>query len=300
MTRLVAAKERVSTGRSSLTAVTCPALDLLVTREQGRASWTTHALDFGTGKACKGIAAVRRGYQAGLSEVVLGLEVAHLGLVWPVDDADGDGKDGVPLTKSVSSRESAIGCLSHLCFLLDGLVNHIVVLNHLLLGRICQILQASFFLLQIDVAEAAVEEHLTRVQLEHEPELLVVDGRVSAEVEEGVVEVGEGLFEVAEQEVGHALLEVCDGEVLVETDGALVAGDLAQQLASRSRGPGRSAATYGLVVLAERGVDHAHIKQDLGRVRDPLKLLERGLELIVVVLFQGRHPRYYFLSSAGA
>ena len=127
---------------------------------------------------------------------------------------------------------------AHLCFLLDGLVNHVVVLDHLLLGRICQILQAGLFLLQVDVAEAAVEQHLARVQLEHEPELLVVDGRVPAQVEEGVVEVGEGLFEVAEQEVGHALLEVCDGEVLVEADGALVAGDLERGSASRSRGSG--------------------------------------------------------------
>ena len=42
-------------------------------------------------------------------------------------------------------------------------------------------------------------------------------------------------------------------------------------------------------------MDHAHVEEDLGRVRDLLKLLQCGLELIVVVLLQGSHPRYDFL-----
>ena len=65
----------------------------------------TYALDLGAGEACEGIAAIRRGNQSSLSEVVLGLEVADLGLVWPVDDANRDGKDGVALRTSVLSRQ---------------------------------------------------------------------------------------------------------------------------------------------------------------------------------------------------
>ena len=174
-----------------------------------------------------------------------------------------------------------------------------MVLDHLLLGRIPQILQTSFFLLEVDVTKAAVEKHLARVQLEHEPELLVVDGRVAAEVEEGIVEVGEGLLKVAEKEVGHALLKVCDGEVLIETDGAPVAGHLGRKVSTvlHVRAWDGSAGTYSLVVLSKRGMDHTHIEQNLGRVRDPLKLLESGFELIVVVLLQGRHPRHNFLES---
>jgi hypothetical protein len=53
--------------------------------------------------------------------------------------------------------------------------------------------------------------------------LLIVDVVVAAEVEESVVEVGEGLLKVAHEEIGHALLEVCNGEVLVQPHSALVA-----------------------------------------------------------------------------
>jgi len=107
-----------------------------------------------------------------------------------------------------------------------------VVLDDLLLGRVCQILHARLFLLEIDVAEAAVEEDLARVELEEEAELRIVDDGVAAEVEQSVVEVGERLLEVAEEEVGDALLEVGDGEILVEADGPLVAFDLAYGLAN--------------------------------------------------------------------
>ena len=101
-----------------------------------------------------------------------------------------------------------------------------MVLHHLLLDGVLQILQTGVHLLEVDVAETAVEQDLARVQLEQQAQLRVVDQCVAAEVEEGVVEVGEGLFEVAEQEVGDTLLEVGDGEVLVELDCALVALDL--------------------------------------------------------------------------
>ena len=101
-----------------------------------------------------------------------------------------------------------------------------MVLHHLLLDGILQILDASLHLLEVDVAEAPVEQDLARVELEQQTQLRIVDQSVATEVEEGVVEVGEGLFEVAEQEVGDSLLEVGYGEVLVELDCALVAFDL--------------------------------------------------------------------------
>jgi hypothetical protein len=70
-------------------------------------------------------------------------------------------------------------------------------------------------LLQVDVAQATVEEDFAGVELEEETKLGVVDHGIAAEVEEGIVEVRKSLFEVAEEEIGNALLEVGDGEVLV-------------------------------------------------------------------------------------
>lgn len=103
-----------------------------------------------------------------------------------------------------------------------------MVVHHLLLDREHQILHAILLLLQIDVAQATVEEHLARVEFEEKAELGVVDHGVAAQIEQGIIEVGKGLFEVADEEVGDALLEVGDGEVLVEADGSLVALNLVQ------------------------------------------------------------------------
>lgn len=104
---------------------------------------------------------------------------------------------------------------TYLCLLANGLVNNIVVLDNLFLDSILEILKTSFLLLQVNVAETTVEQNLARIQLEHETQLGVVDHCVTSEVEQGIVEVGEGLFEVAEQEVGDTLLKVGDGEVLI-------------------------------------------------------------------------------------
>ena len=157
------------------------------------------------------------------------MQIPHLGLVWPVDDADGDGEDGVALAREECQLRSGYDGnteKAYLCHVLDSIINHIVVLHHLLLDGILQILDASLHLLEVDVAEAPVEQDLARVELEQQTQLRIVDQSVATEVEEGVVEVGEGLFEVAEQEVGDSLLEVGYGEVLVELDCALVAFDL--------------------------------------------------------------------------
>ena len=101
-----------------------------------------------------------------------------------------------------------------------------MVLRDLLLGRKLEILQPQPNLLEVDIAQPPIKQHLTREQPELEPQLLVVNRRVAAQIEQGVVEVGQGLFEIAQQEVRHAFLEVGNGEVLVTTDGALVAFNL--------------------------------------------------------------------------
>ena len=48
-------------------------------------------------------------------------------------------------------------------------------------------------------------------------------------------------------------------------------------------------------MLAQRGVDDAHVEEDLGCVGDLLELLQRLVELIVVVAPQGGDPGFYFL-----
>ena len=108
----------------------------------------------------------------------------------------------------------------------NSLVNHVVVGNDLFLRSVDEILQTSVLLLEVNVAQTAVEKHFTRVQLELEAELLVIDVVVTAEVEQGVVKVGQCLLKVTHQKVGDALLEISYGEVLVQPHCALVAIDL--------------------------------------------------------------------------
>lgn len=58
---------------------------------------------------------------------------------------------------------------------------------------------------------------------------------------------------------------------------------------------GRGDKTYGLLVLAKGGMDHAHVEEDFGGVRDLVELAQGVLELVVVVAAQGRDPGFYFL-----
>lgn len=115
---------------------------------------------------------------------------------------------------------------TYIGFLADRVVNDIVVLDNLFLGSVDEILHASLLLLQIDVAETTVESDFASVKLEEQTQLRIVNHGVSAEIEEGVVEIGQGLFEIAEKEIGDALLKVGDGKVLVEANGSLIAFDL--------------------------------------------------------------------------
>jgi hypothetical protein len=58
---------------------------------------STYVLDFRSGKASEGVCTVRGGDESSLSKVVLGLEISHLGVVGPVDNADRDREDGIAL-----------------------------------------------------------------------------------------------------------------------------------------------------------------------------------------------------------
>lgn len=51
----------------------------------------------------------------------------------------------------------------------------------------------------------------------------IVDHGIAAEVKESIVEVGKSLFKVAEEEVRDTLLEIGNGEVLVQSNCPLVA-----------------------------------------------------------------------------
>lgn len=101
----------------------------------------------------------------------------------------------------MSTVHSSTWCSPYLCLLTNRLIDNVVVLYNLLLDSVRQILHTSIFLLQVDVAETSVEEHLARIEFEEQAQLCVVDHGVSSQVEKSVIEVGQCLFEVAEQEI---------------------------------------------------------------------------------------------------
>lgn len=104
---------------------------------------------------------------------------------------------------------------ANLCLFLNSLVDYVVILDNLFLDGIRQILHTRFLLLQVDVAQSTVEQDLAGIQLEEETQLGIIDHVVASQVQEGVVEVGEGLLKVANEKVGYTLLEIGYGEVLV-------------------------------------------------------------------------------------
>lgn len=56
--------------------------------------------------------------------------------------------------------------------------------------------------------------------------MCIINHRVAAEVEKGIVEIGEGFLEVAQEEIGDTLLKIGDGQILVKTNGSLIALNL--------------------------------------------------------------------------
>lgn len=95
-----------------------------------------------------------------------------------------------------------------------------------LLRRVLEVLHARGHLPQVSVTQAAVEEDLAREEPELQAQLLVIDGGVATQVEQSVIEIGQRLLEITQQKVRHSLLEVGNGEILVQTDGTLVTLDL--------------------------------------------------------------------------
>lgn len=183
--------------------------------------------------------------------------------------------------------------IMYLCILLNSLINHIVVLDNLLFRGKVQILHTSFVLLQVDVAQAAVEEDFAGVELELEAQLLVVDIVVATEVEESVVEVRQSLLEIAHEEIGYALLEIRHGKILVQLHSTLVVFHLLYVSVTPIAQPPLH--PYRFLVLRERRMNDAAIEQDLGSVGDGVKFLQ-GLDIfLVVVVGEGCHPRLDFL-----
>lgn len=197
---------------------------------------------------------VRR-HQSGLAEVILLLQILHFCFIWTVDDADGDGEDSV-----------ALGLF------FDSLVDHVVVKDCFFASSEHHVLQTSIFLLQIDVTQATVEEHLARIKLELKSELIVVYPSISTQVQECIVEVCQCFFEVAEKEVADALLEVGDCKILVQLDGPLIAFD-------------------GSLMLAQRGMDYSEVEKDLRCIGYALEAFESVVKLVVVVCSQRCYPR---------
>lgn len=130
----------------------------------------------------------------------------------------------------------------------NGIVDDIVVWSHLLSDRKLEVPHARAHLPEVDIAQSTVEEDFAREEAELEPQLLIVDRHVAAEVEQGVVEIGQGLLKVAEEEIGHALLEVGDGEILVQTDGALVTHHLRESELCSARVSRRTAFSCSPIV----------------------------------------------------
>ena len=114
----------------------------------------------------------------------------------------------------------------------DRFVDHVMIRGHFLFPCECEILKTGIFLLKVHVAEATVEEDLAGVKLELEAQLLIIDVGVSSQVQQGVIEICQRLLKVTHEEVGDTLLEVCNCEVLVELDRALVAFHLYASLVS--------------------------------------------------------------------
>lgn len=94
------------------------------------------------------------------------MQVSHLGFIWPVNDADGNREDGVTLERSTVRRRLSgpkhVGA-AYLSFIPDRIIDHVMVLHHLLLDGVLQILHSRFHLLQVDVAKTSVKQDLARV-----------------------------------------------------------------------------------------------------------------------------------------
>jgi hypothetical protein len=92
----------------------------------------------------------------------------------------------------------------------NSIVDNLMVRRHLLLHRIIEILHACCILLQVHIAQSAIEKDFARVQPKFKAQLFIVNVGISSQVEQGVVEIGQSFLKVANEEVRYSLLEVCD------------------------------------------------------------------------------------------
>ena len=160
---------------------------------------------------------------------------------------------------------------AYLGAIFDGLVDDVMVIHDLFLCRVNHILETRVGGLEVDVTKATVKQRFAGIQLVFQAELLVVDILITAKVEKGIVKVRESLFKVAREEVRDAGLEVGDGEVLVELDGAGIVFD-------------------GLVVLPESCADDTAVEEDLGGIGDRLERLNTSFKLVAIVVGEGGDP----------
>lgn len=55
--------------------------------------------------------------------------------------------------------------------------------------------------------------------------------------------------------------------------------------------------TYSFLMLAQCGVDNAHVEENLARIADLVKFAKSIVELIVVITSQGGYPSLDFLCN---
>lgn len=98
------------------------------------------------------------------------------------------------------------------------------------------------------------------------------------------------------------MLEVCDGKVLIELNGANIAVNLSNGkppsvfiLVCWSKMGWVRFETYSFLVLPQCRMYHAHIEKYLGCIRNLIELCEGFVELIIVVVVERSHPRLDFL-----
>lgn len=123
----------------------------------------------------------------------------------------------------------------------------------------------------------------------------IINHGIASEVKKGIVEVCESFFEVAKEEIGNALLKISNSEILIETNGSLVAFDLQKRRISISWADLERHKTYSLFVLAEGSMDDTHVEENLAGIAYLFEIGERIVKLVIVVSCEGRNPCLNFL-----
>lgn len=145
-----------------------------------------------------------------------------------------------------------------------------MVRSNLLFDSILEVLHSGAHLLQVDVAKATVEQDFARIQSEFQAQLLIINVRVATQVQERIIEVGEGFLEIANQKVRNSLLEIRDSKVLVQSHGTLVAFDLTTSaILFGSFLPSEPA--YRFIMFTEGRMDYPTVEKNLRGIRDVIE-----------------------------